>query len=151
MQSGGPVTESADAWKPSRLRSQWESAGHTLSPRRARSLTRVHDRRIQKAASSVVLGTSVINITKPAPRPCGFIGDSAADANLSDDPGPEKSQVAVMLSEGRTVRDIASATGRLPGTVHDLTKNAYKRLGISRQVDLVRLVLQLSELSSSQD
>ena len=60
-----------------------------------------------------------------------------------------ESQVAVMLSEGRTVRDIAMATGRQEGTVHELLKRAYKKLGISRQVDLVRLVLPLADVSAS--
>ena len=61
---------------------------------------------------------------------------------------PAESQVAVMLSEGRTVRDIAMATGRQEGTVHELLKRAYKKLGISRQVDLVRLVLPLADVSA---
>ena len=58
-----------------------------------------------------------------------------------------ESEMAVMLSLGRGVRDIAETTGRKSGTVHDLIKRANKRLGISRQVDLVRLVLQLAALS----
>ena len=62
-----------------------------------------------------------------------------------------QSEVAVMLSLGRTVRDIALATGRRPGTVHDLIKQANKRLGVSRQVELARLVLQLAELPVPQD
>ena len=61
---------------------------------------------------------------------------------------PAESQVAVMLSEGRTVRDIAMATGRQEGTVYILLKRAYKKLGISRQVDLVRLVLPLADVSA---
>ena len=62
---------------------------------------------------------------------------------------PSQSQVAVMLSEGRTPRDIAMATGRQEGTVYILIKQAYKKLGISRQVDLVRLVLPLADVSAS--
>ena len=57
-----------------------------------------------------------------------------------------QSEVAVMLSLGTSVRDIALATGRKPGTVHDLIKRANKRLGISRQVELAKLVLQLADL-----
>ena len=59
-----------------------------------------------------------------------------------------ESQVAVMLSEGRTPRSIAMATGRQVSTVHTLIKRAYKKLGISRQVDLVRLVLSLADVSA---
>ena len=61
---------------------------------------------------------------------------------------PAESRVAVMLSEGRTVRDIAMATGRQEGTIYELLKRAYKKLGISRQVDLVRLVLRLADVSA---
>ena len=55
-----------------------------------------------------------------------------------------ESQVAVMLAEGRTMRDIAVATGRKASTVKVLLRRAYRKIGISRQVDLVRLVLSLS-------
>ena len=61
---------------------------------------------------------------------------------------PAESRVAIMLSEGRTVRDIAMAMGRQEGTVHELLKRSYKKLGISRQVDLVRLVLPLADVSA---
>lgn len=54
---------------------------------------------------------------------------------------PAESQVAVGLSEGRTLREVASATGRRKGTVEVLLKRAYRKLGVSRQADLVRLVL----------
>ena len=64
---------------------------------------------------------------------------------------PAESEIAVMLAEGRTVRDIAEGTGRKPGTVHDLIKRAHKRLGIARQVDLVRLVLDLADLPAPRD
>ena len=56
-----------------------------------------------------------------------------------------ESQVAVMLSEGKTPRDIAEATGRREGTVKVLIRRAYRKLGISRQTDLMRLVLSLPE------
>ena len=59
-----------------------------------------------------------------------------------------ESQVAVMLSEGKTAGDIAEATGRRTGTVKVLTRRAYRKLGISRQTDLMRLVLSLPEIAS---
>ena len=55
-------------------------------------------------------------------------------------------QVAAMLSEGKTVRDIAALTQRQEGAVHWLLHQIYRKHGISRQVDLVRLVLPLSNL-----
>ena len=57
-----------------------------------------------------------------------------------------ESQVAVMLAEGRTPRDIAAATGRRETTVKVLLRRAYRKLGISRQVELVRLVLSLTDV-----
>ena len=62
---------------------------------------------------------------------------------------PSESQVATLLTEGKTVRDIALATHRQPNTVYWLLKQVYDKHGISRQADLVRLVLSLSELSGA--
>ena len=53
---------------------------------------------------------------------------------------PAQSQVAVLLAEGKTVREIARTTGRKESSVYSLVKQIYRKLGISRQVDLVRLV-----------
>ena len=60
---------------------------------------------------------------------------------------PTEGRVAAMLAEGRTVRDIAMATNRQEGAVYWLLHQIYRKHGISRQVDLVRLVLSLSGLS----
>ena len=57
---------------------------------------------------------------------------------------PGESQVAVWVAEGRTVRDIASATGRTEGAVHYHLRQIYRKHGLSRQADLVRLVLSLA-------
>ena len=61
-----------------------------------------------------------------------------------------ETEVAVMLSEGRTPRAIATLTGRQVGTVYNLIKLAYRKLGVSRQADLVRLLCQLSDISGPQ-
>ena len=60
---------------------------------------------------------------------------------------PSESQVATLLAEGKTVRDIAVATRRQANTVYWFLKQVYDKHGISRQAELVRLVLSLSELS----
>ena len=59
-------------------------------------------------------------------------------------------EVALLLSEGRTPQAIAAATGRRPGSVYNLIRLAYGKLGVSRQADLVRLLWQLSDLSGPQ-
>ena len=58
-----------------------------------------------------------------------------------------ETEVAVMLSEGRTPRAIATLTGRRISTVYDLLKHTYRKLGVSRQADLVRLLWQFSGIS----
>ena len=58
---------------------------------------------------------------------------------------PAESQVAAWLAEGKSVRDMAEATGRTQGSIYWHLKQIYQRLPISRQVDLVRLVLSIAE------
>ena len=43
------------------------------------------------------------------------------------------------------MRDIARATGLMEGAIYWHLKQIYRKLPISRQVDLVRLVLSIAE------
>ena len=52
-----------------------------------------------------------------------------------------EAQVAAALAEGSTVHEIAAARYRAESSVRWLVKQIYTKLGISRQADLVRLVL----------
>ena len=54
-----------------------------------------------------------------------------------------ESRVAVLLAEGKTVREVAEATGRMESTIRSHVKHMFSKQGVSRQVDLVRLVLSL--------
>ena len=56
-----------------------------------------------------------------------------------------ESQVAVMLCEGMSASDIATTTGRQVNTVNTLIQRAYRKLGISRQAELMQLVLPLAD------
>ena len=56
-----------------------------------------------------------------------------------------ESQVAVWLAEGKSVRDMAEATGRTEGAIHWHLHQIYEKQSISRQADLVRLVLSLAQ------
>ena len=56
---------------------------------------------------------------------------------------PKESLVAVALAKGSSVRDIAAAMGRKEGTTRSLLKKINRKLGISRQTQLVRMVLLL--------
>ena len=59
---------------------------------------------------------------------------------------PAETQVAVWLAEGKSVGDMAAATGHTEGAIYWHLKQIYQKHSISRQVDLVRLVLSLAEL-----
>lgn len=54
---------------------------------------------------------------------------------------PMETRVAVMLAEGRNVREIAAATGRRESTIRWHVRNIFGTLGIDRQTELVRRVL----------
>ena len=58
---------------------------------------------------------------------------------------PAESQVAVWVADGKSVRDIATATGLTENAIYWHLKQIYRKLPISRQVDLVRLVLSIAE------
>ena len=59
---------------------------------------------------------------------------------------PMESRVAVWLAEGKTVRDIARATGRTENTIRWHMKNIFAKQGIGRQFELVQLVRSLAGL-----
>ncbi len=59
---------------------------------------------------------------------------------------PAESHVAVWLAEGQSVREMAAATGRTEATIHYHLYHIYQKRGLSRQADLVRLVLSLVEV-----
>ena len=58
---------------------------------------------------------------------------------------PAETQVAVWLAEGKSVRDMAEAAGHTEDTIYWHLKRIYRKQSISRQADLVRLVLSLAE------
>ena len=62
---------------------------------------------------------------------------------------PAESQVAVLLAEGKTVRELAAATGRSEKTIRWHMHHICNKHGISRQVELVQLVLSLAGIPQS--
>ena len=126
---------------------QGQAAGGSMTvrrslvrPRLALHLSPVHDGGLDFGTRPVA---AIVLLVDPASPPRLDARLMAEALGLS----ASESQVAVMLAEGRTLRDIAAATGRREGTVKVLVRRAYKKLGISRQVDFVRLVLSLPDLS----
>ena len=55
-----------------------------------------------------------------------------------------ESRVAAWLTEGKTIREIADDTRRQESSIRWLIKQVYNKQGISRQADLVRLVLSIA-------
>ena len=85
---------------------------------------------------------ALVLVVDPSSRPRVDAGMVAEALGLT----PAQSEVAALLAAGSSVRDIAEATGRKENAVHKHLKQAYKRLGISRQAELVRLVLSRTAL-----
>ena len=56
-----------------------------------------------------------------------------------------ESRVAVLLAEGMSVREIAAAMGRKESTVRSHVKHMFAKHDLSRQADLVKLVLSLAD------
>ena len=51
-----------------------------------------------------------------------------------------EARVAVLLARGLSVREVATATGRRESTIRWHVKNVFAKHGLSRQLELVRLV-----------
>ena len=62
-----------------------------------------------------------------------------------------ESRVALLLAEGMSVAQIASATDRKESTIRTHVKHIFAKQGLSRQADLVRLVLSLANIPESRD
>ena len=58
---------------------------------------------------------------------------------------PAENRVAVGLAEGRSVAEMAEASACTKGAIYWHLKQIYQKLSISRQADLVRMVLSISE------
>ncbi len=59
---------------------------------------------------------------------------------------PTEGRVAAWLAEGRSVREMAEATGHTKGAIYWHLKQIYQKLSISGQVDLTRMVLSVTAL-----
>ena len=60
-----------------------------------------------------------------------------------------ESQVAVALAMGKTVGDTARERAQKVSTTRFHMKQIHAKLGLSRQTDLIRLVLSLGDLPGS--
>ena len=83
----------------------------------------------------------LVLLVEPGRRPRLDPGVIAATLGLT----PGESQVAVWLAEGQSVAEMARATGHTRDAIYWHLKQIYQKLHLSRQADLVRLVLSLAE------
>ncbi|WP_428099728.1 LuxR C-terminal-related transcriptional regulator [Candidatus Rariloculus sp.] len=57
--------------------------------------------------------------------------------------------MAVLLAEGRTLSDIAYASGRSTATIQSHLKRIFNKLGVGRQADVIRIILAVRAISKS--
>ena len=62
-----------------------------------------------------------------------------------------ETEIAVLLAQGRTTREIAATTGRGYSTVRTHLKHIFAKLGVSRQIEVAQLVWGLSSLPAPRD
>ena len=82
---------------------------------------------------------AVVVVVDPARRPRLDPALVAAGLGLT----PMESRVAVLLTEGKSLREVAAATGRKATTIRWHLRQIFAKRGIARQAELVRLVLSL--------
>ena len=85
-------------------------------------------------------GAAVVVVVDPTRRPRLDPALVAAGLGLT----PMESRVAVLLTEGKNLREVAAATGRKETTIRWHLRQIFAKRGIARQAELVRLVLSLA-------
>ena len=85
---------------------------------------------------------ALVLIVDPALRVRADPGLVAQALNLT----PAESHVAVMLADGKSVSDIAAATGRKESTIRWHMLHIFDKNAISRQVELVQIVRSLAHI-----
>ena len=126
-----------------------QGAGGSMTLRRSLGLARlvlhvspVADRELDIRSRRVA---ALALVVEPGSRVSIDRGMVAAILGLT----PSETEVAVLLAEGNTVRDIACATGRRESTVRWHIKHIFNKHGFNRQLELVQLVLSLATIPES--
>ena len=138
-------SEADDAKLGQLLRRALKRSGGTMmmarsSPARLRLALHVTPLPSVEADFGVRVPAALVLVVDPVNRPGLPPGLGQATLGLT----PAESQVASLLAEGRSVREIAVMTHRKESSVRWLFKQIYAKLGISRQADLVRMILSVS-------
>lgn len=116
----------------------------TVSPRLVLHVTPLGDQGMDMRPSRVAALVLVID-----PTSHGRVDPAVLGSVLGLTPA--ESHVAVLLAQGCTVADIAAATGRRQSTIRWHVKHIFSKLNVSRQVELVPLVLSLVDFPGSRN
>jgi DNA-binding CsgD family transcriptional regulator len=84
------------------------------------------------------IGPAVVVYATYAGRTGSFEGLVAALFDLS----PSEARLAALLTQGMTLTEAAAETGLTESTVRTYSKKIFSKVGVSRQTDLVRLILR---------
>ena len=133
----------ADALPPFGGQAMGGSVTVTHTPGRPRLVLHVTPVRAPQFDFGVRRVAALVLVVDPSTQPTIDAGLVAEALGLT----PAESEVAAWLGEGRTVGAIAADAGRQENTVYRHLKQIYRKLGISRQADLVRLARGLAGFS----
>ena len=126
-----------------------QAAGGSMSIRRPAGLTGLTLHVSPVTVPQMAFGgpdvAVLVLLVDTANRPRADAGRVGATLGLT----PAESRVAVSLAKGKTMRDVAVATGRQESTIRFHLRQIHRKLGISRRADLVRLVLSAGTLPDS--
>lgn len=111
-----------------------------IAARLALHVTPVNDGPTEMRPSRV---SAIVLVVDPLSRALGI--DAGLVAGLLG-LTPAESRVAVALAQGQTIGEIARETGRKESTIRWHAKQIFAKHGISRQADLVKMVLALANL-----
>ena len=89
--------------------------------------------------------TALVLVVDPARKPRIDADVVASALGLT----PTEGSIAVMLATGRTLSEIALATGRKKTTIRWHLRQIFAKHGVSRQADIVRLVWSVSGVAVS--
>ena len=121
-----------------------QGAGGSMTVRRAANPVPlvVHLMPIGRPETAVCTwpAAAVVVVVDPARRPRLDPALVAAGLGLTR----MESRVAVLLTEGKSLREVAAATERKDTTIRWHLRQIFAKRGIARQADLVRLVLSLA-------
>ena len=116
----------------------------SVSPRLALHISPLGDGQMDFRPSCVAALVLVVDPMRRARIDPGLVSEALGLT-------PTQGQVAALLAEGKTVQEIAYATGRKESTIRWHLHHVCHKHGISRQVELVQLILSLAGITPARN